>query len=241
MAVNTHSTDLESGSSQAWYIPNASITGLNIAGSMTVSGWFKLESSPASGASYQMIAKWGSDGYQYNMQYWNNSGTFKLRCFTSSTSGEGSIVGGSLTQTLTTGTWYHIAWVYTAVTGSIQIYVNGSSIGTITGLSAALYALGTAAFIIGAEGNTPSSTYYDGLIDDVQVYSNNTVSISDLYNSPCNVSDSASGLQGRWRFDNNGEDSTSNNNDLINANTATFTTDVAYTCGSVNGNFLSFM
>ena len=43
-SANTHSTDLESGSSQYWSITDASQTGLDITGDFSIEGWVKLES-----------------------------------------------------------------------------------------------------------------------------------------------------------------------------------------------------
>jgi hypothetical protein len=127
--------------------------------------------------------------------------------------------------------------------GNVKFYVNGSQQGT-TQTGAVTTMTNTAnPLLIGnylISGSPNGARNFDGLTDDIQIYNNVTVSISNLYGSPCNVTNSDSGLQARWRFDNNGNDNTSNANNLTNNNSATFSTDTAYVCASPVVNFGDF-
>lgn len=234
---NTHSTDLESTSSQSWEV--ADTASLSVTGDMTISIWYKPESQPG---RHVLVSKWDEDGCaagdnkSYTLQYFDDAATKKILF---AADGDGSPSSGAIAQTLTNATWYHIVAQYDASAGTAVIYVDGSSIGTISSLDTSMQDT-CADFDIGAERTSEGggANFADGLIDDVQVYSNATVSASDLFNSPCAVTATDSGLQGWWLFDNDGLDETSNNNDLTNNNSATFSTDAAYECASVGEEYI---
>lgn len=232
--ANLFSTDLESGSNQFWSIADASQTGLDITGDMTLAGWFKLESAP-SNTEWSLISKHNgaAGGRSYLFRYVDTAGVKTLSLRISSDGGSTNQSNSIVATTLNTSTYYHVAVQYTAAAGEVKFFVDSSQVGlTQVGAQTSIFN-GNAPFEIGHSGN--GSDAFDGLVDDVQVYSNVSVSISDLYNAPCAVSSSASGLQGRWEFENNGDDSTANNNDLTNNNLATFSADVAYSCAVAGG------
>lgn len=215
---NTHSTDLEKGSTQYWSIADASQTGLDFSGDMSISLWVKLESAPATGNFY-LVSKYEDPAkFSYRFLYTGSSLYF-------STSSDGtSNTGGAIAQTLNTGTWYHVGVSKSGTTGTI--YVDGSSIGTVT--NSETIANTTAYFGVGP----PIDDKYDGLIDDVIVYS---AAIGDSnmetnYSNPCSpyLTDAVS----RWKFDDDAGVDDIGTNDLTNNNTATFSTDVAYSCAA---------
>ena len=74
----------------------------------------------------------------------------------------GNDTGGA--TTLSTNTWFHIAWRYTQATGEQAIYVNGTLDTSTTG-HAPLQ--GTSAVLIGRWG---SGGYLTGMIDDARIY-----------------------------------------------------------------------
>lgn len=230
--ANTHCTDTEYSSSQYWSIANASITGLNLTTDFTLAAWIKPESIGVADGRNGLISK-GSRSANNTFRYDFSYDATNLILLVGNGS---SIVNLSKAWTYSAGVWTHIAVQYDLASGVATFYQNGSSLGTTGGGVTSLNNAETEPFFIGATNSGGAAAFNDGLIDDVQVYSNDTVSVSDLYNNPCAVSDSASGLQGRWKFDNNGNDSTANANNLTNNNGATFSTDVAYSCavGPVN-------
>lgn len=58
--TNTHSLDLESGSSH--YAYRADTASLSITGDLSLGGWFKFESLPSSGNTMTLIGKWDESG-----------------------------------------------------------------------------------------------------------------------------------------------------------------------------------
>lgn len=83
-------------------------------------------------------------------------------------SGRGSNIPFS-TTTVNDGTWHQVVGVYTAG-GNAQVYVDGNLEGT---RASPIMAGNTVSFLIGGItiGATPSNQY-EGLVDDVQLYSN---------------------------------------------------------------------
>jgi hypothetical protein len=74
--------------------------------------------------------------------------------------------------TLSRGTWYHIAVKYQGASGTAELFVNGSSIGSGGSLNGSLYS-GGADFVVGGSGNleSPVANHLDGITDDVRVWS----------------------------------------------------------------------
>src|SRR3990167_9784811 len=110
MSANTYSIDLESGSSQYLYINDASQTLLDFTANnaFTLEVWVNLESQPATGNQFGIIAKNDRDDTTggYLLRYQNVSGTQYIYAFVRNST---LIDEYYWTQTLTSGTWYHIA------------------------------------------------------------------------------------------------------------------------------------
>lgn len=213
--ANTHSIDLEAGSSQ--YLSATDSASLSVTGNMTVEMWVKPESQPGTNASFGLVAKYVAEGNQrsYMIKYQDSAGTKRLQVITSA---DGStVLNGTVDYTLSNGTWYHLAFVYTAASGQCEVFVDGTSVGTITGLSTSLLD-GTAAFLI---GNDDSNQYFDGLIDDVRLWSTVRTQAQIQDNRYTEI-DSATGLEGSWHLNNALTDASGNSNTLTNNGTASF-------------------
>lgn len=224
---NSHSTDLESGSSQYWSIADGTQSGLD-GGSMTISVWAKFESLPASGDTYALVGKRNGTGNQrsYYAYIVNSSGTYRMGL---QTDNDGTapvdVTGDGIT--ITTGVWYNFQFKYTSGTGAIAFYQDNVAKGTGTGETSIFNS--TSGFNIGRIDD--GVFYFDGLIDSVLFYN---AALDDttrgaLYTAPCDPSTTS--LVSWWRFNNDGNDSQGSNN-LTNNNSATFSTDVAYSCAS---------
>jgi len=226
--ANLYATALESGSSQSWSIADASQTGLDFAGDMSISLWVKLESQPASGNSMYIVSKYADpSSFSYRFTYQNNSGTPRLIFSTSSNGSSNSNV--LIDQTLSNGVTYHLGVSKSGTTA--HIYVNGASIGSGTVTNTIFDS--TAAFGVG----TTADVYYDGVIDDVIVYS---AAIGDAgmeqnYDTPCDPY--LTNAVSRWEFENNGDDSIGSN-DLTNNNSATFVEPGLYSCAAASRVFM---
>ena len=214
--TNTHATDLEGSSSQSWTILDASQSGLDITGNLSISLWVKLESQPVGGGAY-LVSKFVNSGqFAYRFLYDQGSGLY----FSNSSTGSNNS-GGFIAGDLSTATWTHVGVSKSGT--SATIYVNGSSVGSVTVLSSTHN--GTDPFGIGATVDIP----FDGIIDDVIVYNAaiGDAGMSTNYTTPCTPH--LTNAVSRWKFDNDGNDAIGTNN-LTNNNSATFTTDTAYDC-----------
>jgi len=228
LATNTYTTDLELSSSQFWSITDAAQTGLDVIGDITIEILVNLEQLPSTPATaFTVVAKLdaAASTEQYVFQIIN---TNKLRMIYSS---NGQTGPGDRTLAATddvvfsagdVGNWVHIAVVCDVSVPSCTFYKNGSAVaGTLTITSATSIYNGGGSLRIGAYSSTPSA-FFDGKIDELRIWNDirTPTEISDNYN--CSLAGTEANLVGYWRFDNNGEDSTSNNNDLTNNNSATF-------------------
>ena len=231
-ALNTYSIDLESGSSQYLSISDASQNGvLDVTSDMTIEAWAKLESLPISGGDwYTIVAKYKGNSAS-DRSYWfaiaNDSGTYKLK-FVESSDGASSQTAETTFTGLTTGTWYHVAVVYSNA-GTATFYVNGSGVGTQSGGVTSLHD-SASKFTIGAmEDNSGIiQNFHDGLIDDIRIW--NTVRTGAEINNYKNqeLNGNELGLVGYWKLDNSLTDSTSNGNTLTNNGNASFSPDAPF-------------
>ena len=234
--ANTKSIDLERDSSQYLSITDVAQTGLDITGDMSIMCWVKLESVPSAGQRREFASKW-DNGSNQRSWFFSYIGTPALE-FINSNDGSAA-AAGTRSQTLTVGTWYHIAMAYDASAGEVEFFVDGSSIGTAGSMKTSLYN-SSAPFLIGARMDAGSpNDFQDSLMDEVGVYNavlSDATILAD-YNSGDGTerSGSETSIVGGWRFDDDLLDVTANNNDLTNNNSATFSADVPFV-GETTGN-----
>lgn len=232
--MNTHSIDLEASSSQYLSITDASQTGLDITGDITIEAWVKFETlgiyqtiinkvSVSNNWSYDFLVM-SNNTLQFNFSssgLWNSSYYSQINS------------GTAFTQT---GIWYHVAVVVDVSAVTAVFYINGTAISSTIAYSksTSIYN-GTSPVLIGGNGN--ASYYFDGLIDDVRIWNDirTSTEIADNYNKEL-VGNEAN-LVAYWKLNNSLLDETSNNNDLTNNNSATFSTDVPFTGATNNSNF----
>lgn len=173
--------DFESTNSEYLSITDASQSGLDITSDLSISAWVKFESNTT---AYQVISsKYLSTGNQQSWQF-----RCSLDSATDAIRADMSANGTAVTQTalnysFTTGTWYHIVFSYSASVGRVEVFVNGSSAGVMTGQVTSIFN-GTAPYQVGL-GNPGGSEYLDGVLDEHAIYSRslNYGDVLDLYNS----------------------------------------------------------
>lgn len=191
-------------------------SGVDISGTTdkSVAFWIKIGTAPSSGTTYALFTDYQNVGNNraWAMTYRNNGGT--LQFYTITSDNGTATATGTLNQTLTAGTWYHVAFLYDKSAGSIQIYVNGSSAGTISSQKTTIYN-GSDPFRIGALGDGGGTAWYlDGAVDEFGVWDKLLTSseITDLYNSgsgiayyePADVKNDttlATSLSGYWELE----------------------------------------
>src|SRR3990167_2111852 len=242
--LNTTSADFEDASERSFL--TADSADISVTGDFTIEAWMKPETN--SGLSC-VVARW---------DYTNNRRTYRICQFdsvggqlelcTSADGANGSCSG--INYANWTGSWKHMAAVYTAASSGWELFIDGSSIGTNTGLTASIQD-NASNLLVGAEGfdTSDDDSWYDGLLDDIRIY--NTVrtgaAIAADYQTQLNGNET--GLKAYWMLNNGagacattqledkGESTDpagSQSNDLTNNNSVQCATDVPFV-GSAGG------
>ena len=220
LATNTYTTNLLKTSSQYW--TRADTASLSITGDITIEAWARITTAPADGIFYAILGKWGynTSNRSYVMYYTRVGADMKIQVQISQNGINESVKTWNVD--LGTAIWQHIAFVYTVSTHIGELYFNGTSQGTIDfgATYTALYD-STALLAIGREEDG-ATHYYNGDLDDVRVWNAARTATQISNNRSCSLAGTETNLQAYWRFDNDGNDSTANANNLTNNNSATF-------------------
>src|SRR3990167_4230022 len=201
LTSNSHSTDLETDSNQTWSIADASQTGLDLSATSTIAFWANFETLGSSQVQ-GLISKWNATGNQRGWEWLWYGGGGGSAFFQLNISANGSTQACNVDENWapSVSTWYHIAIVKSGT--SISHYIDGTQQGTTqTCTGGDTIFDNTAAFQVG-ERNSAGGSEYDGLIDDLRVWSRalSSTEITDLEATPCTFDDGLS-LQGQWLFD----------------------------------------
>jgi hypothetical protein len=160
--------DFERSNREYLAINDASQTGLDIGGSLTLAGWFRAETLERD----QILAA--------KYDYGNNDRAYRLDLRPGNSIGwivsaNGAFTTDNLLEAtpmvlLNTSDWYHVAGVFDAQQQSMAIYLNGNLIAsrlvTFNSINNS-----TVPFALGANFSNGSPTqFYDGLLDDWRVY-----------------------------------------------------------------------
>jgi hypothetical protein len=161
-------------------ITNGSQTGLNFSASdaFTLNMWVNLESLPTSGQIYVLVDKEsvaGTEGYKFFYQ--NNGGTLRFAVDIN----DGGAHTYAINHTLSTSTLYMVTLTWSGASTTMEIYVNGSSIGTVS--TVATISDATADFRVGWDDS--AGRVFDGIIDELGVWSRalGSSEVTALYNS----------------------------------------------------------
>ena len=158
------------------YLTVASNNGVQ-GGNSTFAGWVNVSSQPATNSNDQIFVQRDGAGSHvaFSLNYNDTAGVKGLRV-SRSKMGVGEDVA-IFPQTLVTGTWYYLAYVYDGNT--VTMYVNNVPIGTVSSSGYGSTNQGIEFTLGGPAGNT-----FSGLVDEWGVWSRalSTTEISDLYN-----------------------------------------------------------
>jgi hypothetical protein len=214
--ASTYSALFDASLSQYAAITNASQTGLQLTSNFTLSAWMRILSVQA--AEQTILGKI----LAYSIAVDEATGELLVEYYLE----PGLLINKSKVYSagFTIGTWYHVA--VTRATGVVQdtltFYVNGASIGTDTsGFSNENLRHDTTDFQIGGRDNS-STLYFDGNIDNACVWSRCLSDDEIAKTYKCEYAGDESGLEGYWRFENDWQDETVNENDLTAYGGASF-------------------
>jgi hypothetical protein len=221
--ANNFSTDLETGSNQYWNITDAAQTGLDFTTALTFSAWVKFESLQN---QVFIIKGDAATSEPYRWLYIHASTILRFQINTNTSTAD-------VTWTPSAGVWYQVAVTYNA--GTVKFYVDGAQQGTDQSVDASITP-DSSNFTVGS--NNGAGTSYDGLLNNILVYSTaqNDAAIAALYGAGAGgCTPSTTNLVSWWFSDNNNGDDLHGGNDLTNNNTATFSSDVPFSCGAAVG------
>lgn len=198
---NVRAADLEASENDFLTTPDAADLSVVTTGQLSIEFWVKVESlasinyifcKSASTDQFEYQITVGTSG-QVDLSFWSLTGSSRYRYVTNN-----SVIG--------TGTWIHIA-VTVDDTGAFndancKLYINGSESTNISsGNSAATLANSTSPLNIGKRDDFFSTGYYDGIIDDVRVWSDVRTGTEINNNKSVELTGTEANLIAYWPFE----------------------------------------
>lgn len=181
-AVFGNGGDFEAGSSQYLAVADASQTGLDITGDITISCWFKPESLSI---AQMLVTKWdyGNNNRSYSLNF-DSSNNLQLK-YTPNGSTLTYFNLSSAEHGIATGNTYHILVTLDVSAYSAIYYVNGTKTtkSPVSGTGTSIFN-GSAPFAIGCQHNNGNrESFLDGIIDDVAIWNRilSDSEASDIY------------------------------------------------------------
>jgi len=148
------------------YLSKTDNSSLDITDDLSLSLWTKIESAPTTDTQFVFASKEESTSARsWFFRYEDEADVKKLTTYIAQDVNGNTDLYGRINQTLTPGTWYNLAIGYDASAGSVEFYVNGSSIGTVSSYPTSI-ANSTSAFVL---GQVISTQFMDGFIDQVRL------------------------------------------------------------------------
>lgn len=226
-AVN-RSIDLERDTSQYLEITHANQSDLDLTGDLTFELWLKLESDDVGVLFAKRNPATQERAFGLTLLA-DGSPTVNTVRFTNSS--DGSNLGfADVPWSPSTDTWYHLALVYDAdgggSSGQIELFIDGTSLGTATGGLYTSIFNNTSPFRIAIDDDLGGANYFDGKIDEARVWNDVRTATEINDNRVVDLTGSEPNLVAYWKFDNNLLDETPNTNDLLNPNGLIYSTDV---------------
>jgi hypothetical protein len=210
--VKSYALDLENTApSEQWAeLPNGTTTDpLALINSITIEAWIKFETLPTGGASMCFVARdtntATNNGYYFRFTEGSPSQLqFAFR------DGAGNLeVGVTETWAPVVDTWYHVAVSHDRALARAIITVNGSSLGTTTGLDTTVGQESSADFRIGSH-NAATPHFFDGMISEVRIWDTARTVDEINTNKYAEFTGINNNLVGYWRLNNDYEDSSGN-------------------------------
>lgn len=133
----------------------------------SLEAWVKTASLPADGATMVVINKGIATASDrcYELAVKSIGGTGATTQMRISSDGL-SYTNATGTFVMVTGTWYHIAGLYAAAAGTVQLLINGTNEASVSSMPTSIRN-GTSNFTLGAT-NAGAGAYFNGKIDEVR-------------------------------------------------------------------------
>ncbi len=156
-----HGGGMQFDSTNDYIAMGSDLSALKITGSLTISAWAKVNSFSTTNNIFSKFT--GTASTSSYLLTFNTSSQLRVKLSDGAT-----IPVYDSTGTFSTGTWYHVAAVYTAGS-SVKLYINGVlDINSTSSIPASL-ANSTTIVDIGAQ-NVGASGFFNGTLDDVRIY-----------------------------------------------------------------------
>lgn len=182
--IISNGADFETSNNEVLSISDASQTGLDLTGDLSISMWVSFESLLSSSTDRFVIGKWGSAGNRgYALALYNNAGTYQMEWLISNNGTTISAGTPNLPAAPTTNQLYHWVLVYDASAGTTDYWVDNSSLTQTTGMHNSINN-NAIDFQIGGMAAV-ASPRHDGIIDEVGIWNRTltTDEVAELYNS----------------------------------------------------------
>jgi len=210
---NTRSITLKAGSGQ--YLDAGDTASLSITGDLTIEFWIFLPAGTGdvNFSKYGVANNYSWQAYIDSSENW----TFIISSDGVSTTAKFAALG------ITDSVWAHVAFVYTAASGKLQVYLNTTQVGAdVIGLPTSIFD-GTSTFRV-TSGRTT-----DIKLDDIRIWNTPRTQAELAANYQRELAGNESGLVAYWKLNNSYVDTSSNGNNLTPSGTPTFTTSVPFT------------
>ena len=227
IAANSHSVELDDTDDD--YLSQGSVNPSG-SGDWTFEFWMKLLDDPT--GTKDIFTHYQNTGNQRSIQTFVTSGEDLGVC--TSADGITAVCATNFDVNLSLNRWYHTAWIYDVSAGQIELYIDGTSTNTFTGLSTSLHD-STDDFRIGAIGDSGGVVArWDGRFDDFRIWNDLRTSTEISDNYQCALTGTEDNLYAYWKLDNALTDEASSGFTLTDNNTVVFQTDVPFTddCGA---------
>lgn len=216
-ANNTHSIDLEEGSSQYLSVADSSTT--SVVNGWTVESWVKPENLEYSmyNTMYALNKRSGENGWGIVLQKTTGDNWVVYVA-----AGEGvEFTGAAGSTNINDGQWHHVAVYFNG--SATKLYIDGELDSTLD-----IPDIVDTSTPIHTKKATASENYFDGKLDDIRIW-NDERSLSEIQNNMfTELSGSESGLQAYWKLNNTLSDATSNGNTFTNNGSAIFSNEDPY-------------
>ena len=209
---------------------------------VTISAWINLSSGVSSNMHITGtgITTSGSEApFRATLQY-QSANTFRIFALRQVAGTYYLSPNSSLTNiTINAGTWYHIAWSYTASGRKLNTFLNGVQIDTDVAMTTTGASVNDGSMIIGSFRT--NTAFFNGKIDQVRIFNKelSSTEVTTLYDEvdcPCttNTINYPTTNVAYYEFDGNAEDSTTNGYNGVYSN-VTWAQGRYGTVGSFNG------